>query len=86
MLMQELQKKHAYPHLLGDDPVMFPFIMRGARPLYLKGLNPNKCHVFKSAKKPFLIFYNELLDNGDVKEMPVLHKFNDDVRNDVMVL
>ena len=38
---------------------MFPFVMRGWKPVYVKGLIPTKLTVFKSAKKPFMLTFIE---------------------------
>ena len=90
--------------------------MRNGLPVFVRGVNPDKIHVFKSAKKPFMItlreeLMNDLNEQSDIsdisttilannfekvikktggdkmtKEMPILLKFGDDVRPDVMVL
>ena len=48
----------------------------------VKGLNSTKFHVFKSARKPLMI----TLILEDDSEQVILLKYDDDVRNDVMVM
>ncbi|CAL6081480.1 Phosphatidylinositol_3-kinase [Hexamita inflata] len=103
LLRAEIKKNDLYPTLLNPkQAVMFPFIMRDNKPIYVKGVNPDRIHVFKSAKKPFLIALKEVIDVKEdkspegqsqdsptekaTKETCILIKFKDDVRTDVMVL
>ena len=64
---------------------MFPFIMHNSEPIDIRGVDTTKAHVFKSAKKPFLIHLNKQTIEG-LTPFPVIFKYNDDVRNDVMIM
>lgn len=68
LLKQELACADAYPTLIAPKkPVLFPFVLRQNRPAYVCGLNTEKVHVFKSAKKPFLLtFYQRESDAPDM--------------------
>lgn len=62
-MKQELTRTDAYPTLISPKkPVLFPFVMKQNRPAYVRGLKTEKVHVFKSAKKPFLLTF-QLCDN-----------------------
>lgn len=58
MLKQELTRTDAYPTLISPGkPVLFPFVIKQNKPAYIHGLITEKVHVFKSAKKPFLLTF-----------------------------
>ena len=79
-LENELKCPQMYPILLDQNKsLLFPFLSMKKR---VKGLNITKFHVFKSAKKPLMI----TLILEDDSEQVILLKYNDDVRNDVMVM
>ncbi|KAH0573768.1 putative Phosphatidylinositol 3-kinase [Spironucleus salmonicida] len=79
-LGKELRNKNRYPLLLKQKKAInFPFIRQNCRVI---GINVEVYHVFKSNKMPLMI--RLILEDGS--ECPVLLKYNDDVRNDVIVM
>ena len=85
-LLKELTKNDIYPTITDkEDVTMFPFILKNGEPIDVRGIDNTKAHVFKSAKKPFLLYLMRQSTDG-ISEFPIILKFNDDVRNDVMIM